>query len=430
MIDRITPPSAKMPSNILVPKAELRLLSNGIKVFIINKGEVDVCRIDFLFDAGSNFQEKMLVANGTLNLMTEGTSRFSSGQIADHLDFHGSYINKSVYNDFSRLTVHSVNRFLPQTLEMVEEIIKNPSFPQHEVDIWSSTGKQELKVTLNRTSALAQRGFLSSLFGNHHPYGRFANPSDYDLLSSSDFSSFHSKYYNSSGCTIFISGCISEHHISLIEKHFGESQWGSNSSLIAIPSLGKAKYEPLVYIEKENAVQTSLRIGRLLFPRSHPEFAEMVVVTTLLGGYFGSRLMKNLREDKGFTYGIHASIVPFVQSGVFQIGTDVGAIHTQDAINEILLEIERLGNVPVSESELELAKGSLMGQFLRSFNGQFSIAESIIWLYYFNNLNYEYYDKTIRTIQTITPERVMEQSKKWLNSNELTVCVAGSVKPS
>lgn len=430
MIDRITPPPAKMPSNIQVPKAELRLLSNGIKVFIINKGEVDVCRIDFLFDAGSKFQEKMLVANGTLNLMAEGTSRFSSSQIADHLDFHGSYINKSVYNDFSRLTVHSVNRFLPQTLEMVEEIIKNPSFPQQEVDIWSSTGKQELEVSLNRTSALAQRAFMGTLFGNQHPYGRFANPNDYNLLSPNDFSNFHSKYYNAQSCTIFISGSISELHISLIEKHFGVSQWGNELIRPQMPSIDAAQHKPLVYIEKEDAVQTSLRIGRLLFPRSHPEFAEMVVVTTLLGGYFGSRLMKNLREDKGYTYGIHASIVPLVQSGVFQIGTDVGAAHTNEAINQILLEIDKLGNQPVSEIELELVKGSLMGQFLRSFNGQFSIAESIIWLFYFNNLNYEYYEKTMSTIQTITPEGIMKLSNKWLNRKDLTICVAGSVKPS
>lgn len=431
MIDRKIPPIANAPKNVAIPQAECHTLTNGIKVYIVNKGEVEVCRIDFLFDAGIKFQTKHLVANGTLNLMPEGTKNYSASQIADYLDFHGSYINRATYNDFSRLTVYSLNRYFSETLKMIEEVVTQPIYPDHEIDIWRSTGKQELSVQLSKTNALAQRGLMRSLFGAKHPYGSFPEPNNYDSIGSKDFKEFHLANYGSASCTIFLSGNVNSNQLSLIEKHFGSETWGAKAKNIMLPQIvTSSSSESLVFTQKTDAVQSSLRIGRLLFPRTHPDFPEMIVLTTLLGGYFGSRLMKNIREDKGFTYGIHASILPFADAGVFQISTDVGAIHTKEAINQILNEIKRIQIEPVEQNELELVRGSLMGQFLRSFNGQFSISESLIWLLYFNNLDYNYFTRQINAIQTVSPNRIMELANKWLNTEELTISVAGSVKPS
>jgi predicted Zn-dependent peptidase len=430
MIDRKTPPIANAPKNVAIPQAECHILTNGVKVYVVNKGEVEVCRIDLLFDAGVKFQTKHLVANGTLNLMPEGTKNFSASQIADHLDFHGSYINRATYNDFSRLTVYSLNRYFSETLKMVEEVVKQPIYPNHEVDIWRTTGKQELSVQLGKTNALAQRTLLTSLFGANHPYGKFPVPTSYDNIGSSDLKEFHAANYGSASCTIFLSGNVTDNHLSLVEKHFGSATWGEKSKGIILPQVELNRNESVVFTQKADAVQSSLRIGRLLFPRTHPDFPEMVVLTTILGGYFGSRLMKNIREDKGFTYGIHASILPFTDAGVFQISTDVGANHTQDAINEILFEIKRIQSEPVEQLELDLVRGSLMGQFLRSFNGQFSISESFIWLLYFNNLDYSFYSRQINAIQTISPTRIMELANKWLKVDDITISVAGSVNPN
>lgn len=430
MIDRKTPPIANAPKNVSIPQAVCHSLANGVKVYIVNKGEAEVCRIDFLFDAGVKFQTKHLVANGTLNLMPEGTKNFSASQIADHFDFHGSYINRATYNDFSRLTVYSLNRYFSETLKMVEEIIKQPNYPANEVDIWRSTGKQELSVQLGKTNTLAQRALLASLFGANHPYGNFPIPNSYNSIVSNDLKEFHASNYGSASCTIFIAGNVTDNHLSFIEKYFGATTWGTKSRGIVLPQVELNRNESIVFTQKSDAVQSSLRIGRLLFPRTHPDFPEMVVLTTLLGGYFGSRLMKNIREDKGFTYGIHASILPFTNAGVFQISTEVGAKHTKDAINEILFEIKRIQNEPVKQSELDLVKGSLMGQFLRSFNGQFSIAESLIWLLYFNNLDYNFYSRQINAIQTVSPNRLMELANKWLKVDDITISVAGSEKPN
>lgn len=426
-MNRQEPPYATLPSNVKIPEAETHQLSNGIKVYVVNKGEIDVCRIDFLFSAGSCEQQVPLQANGTISLMVEGTKNRSSQQIAEQLEYLGSYINRTTYSDFARFSVFTVNRNLKPTLALIEEVIKEPVFPNEEIDIWQATGKQELTVSLEKTSTLAQRRFIQSVFGNKHPYSIFASPSDYDTISRSHFNNFHRKHFGSQSCQIFISGRVTNQHLTLLNEHFGNSIWGENH--VAKTPSAILSEKNLQFVYKDNSVQSTLRVGRSLFPRNHADYPKMAIVSSLLGGYFGSRLMKNLREDKGYTYGVHATMLPYAQTNVFQIGTDVGTKHTQPALHEILYEIKRIQSDPIDEDELQLVKGSLIGQFLRTLNGQFSIADSLTWLLYLNNLDYGFYRNMLDTISSITPIQITEHAKKWLNEEDLIICVAGTQNP-
>lgn len=429
MINRKIAPKISLTESIKIPQPQFINFPNSTKLLVINEGDVDVCRLDLIFNAGSRYQNSKLEATATLSLMPEGTVKHSSQQISEHFDFFGSFISIGADRDFAKVTVYSLNKYLSQTLEMLEEIVKEPTFPQEELEIWSKKGKYNLTVELDKTSTLSRMEFFRRLFGSEHAYGTFAMPNDYDSIKRESLANFHSQRISSSDAIIVLAGKTDDNHIKLIEKHIGNTNWGnqnvSTSDVLpkALNSTGK------YFVHKPNALQSAIRVGREMFPRTHPDFTDMVVINTILGGYFGSRLMKNIREDKGYTYGIGSTLAPLRDSGFFAISTEVGAEFTKQTLNEIKSEVEKLKTEPISSSELQTVKNYMMGDILRSFNGPFSISDNIIGLLNFNNLEYEYFNKQIDSVKNITPERIIELSKMWLDQNLMVECVAGIEDP-
>jgi zinc protease len=429
MLNRTIAPAIKLTESINIPKARVINLANGTTLLVVNDGDVDVCRIDIIFDGGSRYQDQKLQANAALSLMTEGTSKHNSQQISEHFDFFGSFISTNADKDFARVTAYSLNRHLEKTLEMLEEIVKEPSYPRSELEIWSKRGKQNLTVEMEKTSSLSRIEFFKTIYSNNHPYGVFAQPNDYDSINEQGLSKFHAANLGSVGTKIVVSGKVTENHISLISKHFGDKSWG-NTTKKQIETLSPVNINAKqCFVNKPDAVQSSIKVGRELFTRTHPDFTDMTIVNTILGGYFGSRLMKNIREEKGYTYGIGSYIVSLRDSGYLVISTDVGNDFTKQTLAEIRKEIHLLKQEPVSENELSLVRSYLMGDVLRSFNGPFSTADNIIGLLNLNELDYTFYDRFINSIKTITPERIMELSNKWLKSEMLVECVSGSENP-
>ena len=429
MINRKIAPSTSLTESIKIPKPQFVTFPNGTKLLAINEGDVEVCRLDIIFNAGSRYQNRKLEATATLSLLTEGTSKHTSQQISEHFDFYGSFISVGADRDFAKASVYSLNKHFAQTLSMLEEILKEPNFPSEELDIWSKRGKQTLTVEFDKTSTLSRMEFFKRAFGNDHPYGTFAMPNDYDCIERDSLVSFHSNQLGSSDAIIVVSGKIEDNHINLIQKHFGLSTWGSNTNPLSEELQNGLNANGNFFVSKPSALQSAIRIGREMFKRTHPDFTDMVVVNTILGGYFGSRLMKNIREDKGYTYGIGSTLAPLRDSGFFVISTEVGNQFTQQTLVEIRKEIDRLKTEPVSEEELNTVRNYLMGDILRSFNGPFAVSDNIISLLNFNNLDYEYFDRQINSIKNITPARIMELSNKWLNSNNMVECVAGAENP-
>lgn len=429
MINRTIPPDIRLTEHIDFPTPQPIVLSNSSKLLIVNEGDVDVCRIDLIFDAGSRYQKQKLEASASISMLPEGTKIRTSQQISEYFDFWGSFINIGVDKDFARITAYSLTKHLQQTLEMLEEIVKQPTFPASELEVWCRRGKQSLTVEMDKTSTLARMEFFKSIYGLEHPYGAFALPTDYDAIQTNKLQDFYSTFLGSSGATIVLSGKISESHIKLVEKYFGNYSWGrsGNREIFEISSEGRSGGN--FFVSKPEAVQSAIRVGRELFKRSHPDYPDMMVLNTILGGYFGSRLMKNIREEKGYTYGIGSYVIAFRDSGAFAISTEVGSQYTSQTLDEIAKEIKKLRQELVSNEELSLVRSYLMGEALRSFNGPFATADNIIGLLNFNQLDYNFYNKLFHSIKTITPQRIIELANKWLDDDTLVKCVAGSVNP-
>jgi predicted Zn-dependent peptidase len=401
---------------LIMPKTYL--LDNGIKVFAINAGTQDLCRLEFIFDAGSWYQDGAFVAMSANDLMKEGSANMTARQIADELDYYGAYHESSTEKDSAYQALYSLNKHLPVTLKVMEEIIKYPKYDQNELDIYLRKKHQWLLVNMEKVNYLARIHFGELLYGYTHPYGRWASPDDIKEVSREEIIAFHKTYYRSSNCYIIASGKVGDDVVDLLNQYFGGDDWNGPEIVNHRKFESKTVSDLIKTVEKPDALQTALRVGKVLFNRTHVDFAGMHVLNTILGGYFGSRLMTNIREDKGYTYGIGSGLISLKHSGFFYISSEVGNEFADRAMDEIFNEINLLRNEPVSESELSLVRNYLGGTFLRSVDGAFSLAERFKEMYE-HDLTIDYYFNLLDKIQTITPDEIMELANRYLSIDSL-----------
>ncbi|MBK6835285.1 MAG: insulinase family protein [Bacteroidetes bacterium] len=323
--------------------------------------------------------------------------------------------------------MYSLNKYLNETIVFVEDIIKNPSFPQHEFDLFLANRKQKHLVNSQKVSVLARRRFNELLFGENHPYGINVKDEDFDNTSLQDVIDFYKTHYTSKNCTIVLSGNLPDDVFTLLNDHFGKQVWGGSTVAVSKPSVVlETTKENKHLVVKDDAIQSAIRIGRPLFNKTNPDYFKFQVLNTILGGYFGSRLMANIREDKGYTYGIGSGLAGLAHGGYFFVSTEVGVDVTKNTLEEIYKEIKLLREELVDEEELELVKNYILGQFLRSVEGPFALADKFkaIWEY---NLDYDYFDKYFKAVQSVTPTELRDLANKYLQEKDLIECVAGKM---
>ncbi|HRR12096.1 MAG TPA: pitrilysin family protein, partial [Tenuifilum sp.] len=349
----------------------------------------------------------------------------TSQQIAEELDFYGSFLEPSFSRDFASVTFYTIGKHFYRSLDVLADILTNPTYPQHELELFCKKGKQSLLVDLEKVSTLSRQRFFSALFGSNHPYGSFATPNDYDVLSQTDLVQFRNRYHKASNGLIVIAGKVDAKQVDFLVNGFNNPIFEQCDDIeLGLPSFTTTDYRVFSY--KKDAVQAALRIGRVLPKRNHPDMPGLVVLNTILGGYFGSRLMRNIREDKGFTYGISSFIIPMAELSALVVSTEVGSAFTEKTVDEVFKEMIKLQTEPVSNDELELVRGYMTGQVLRTFDGPFAIADSLASLFQYNNLDFEYINNLIRTINEITPTQLLGLAKKYLDVDRMVVSIAGS----
>ncbi|HOU74321.1 M16 family metallopeptidase, partial [Tenuifilum sp.] len=327
--------------------------------------------------------------------------------------------------DFASVTFYTIGKHFYRSLDVLADILTNPTYPQHELELFCKKGKQSLLVDLEKVSTLSRQRFFSALFGSNHPYGSFATPNDYDVLSQTVLVQFRNRYHKASNGLIVIAGKVDAKQVDFLVNGFNNPIFEQCDDIeLGLPSFTTTDYRVFSY--KKDAVQAALRIGRVLPKRNHPDMPGLVVLNTILGGYFGSRLMRNIREDKGFTYGISSFIIPMAELSALVVSTEVGSAFTEKTVDEVFKEMIKLQTEPVSNDELELVRGYMTGQVLRTFDGPFAIADSLASLFQYNNLDFEYINNLIRTINEITPTQLLGLAKKYLDVDRMVVSIAGS----
>ena len=423
-LNRIDSPQIQIVKEITLPTIDKSNLSNGIPVFSINAGTQEVVKIQLVFKAGTWFQSQALEAFFTGQMLNEGSENYTAVEIAEKLDNYGAFVNKKINRDNACIDIFTLNKHLKSVLTLVADMIKNPLFSKTELNRLCDQEKQEFIVRNQKVTHIAQKQFTALLFGNKHPYGASAKAEDYDKITPSLLKNFHQNHYGSGNCKIFISGKINDLTINLVNQFFGQEQWGVDKT-VPIPAFTASSSSNLHHFTpKENVLQSAIRMGKRTIGRKHADYFSLSVVSTLFGGYFGSRLMSNIREDKGYTYGIYAGVSPKLHDSSFTISSEVGADVAQKALDEIRFELKRLRTEKVKDEELSLVKNYMSGTFLRTLNGPFALGEVIKSLYEYN-LPEDFYQHYLNQIHKVSTDDVNTIANKYLHEDEMIELVVG-----
>lgn len=421
MLDRTIQPAFGKIDEIELKEPKVFHLSNGLAVFCIDEGAQDVLKVELVLPAGTATSNKVLVGSTTINLLKEGTKSHSAQELAEAVDFYGAYLQSEVTHEESYLALFTLNKHLKKTLPTLSEVYQEAIFPEREFETYVLKSQQEMLVNQEKVSYLGAKAFSAALYGSNHPYGRSASVNDFTALSKTDLVDFHSENIKHRIKYIIVSGKLGSNTIEQLEKQFGnDDRLPLNETDLPEPD-SDIKIHHAV---KDDTVQNAIRIGRVLFNRNHPDYIGMQILATILGGYFGSRLMSNIREDKGYTYGIGAGLVSLKNNGYLSISTEVGADVCQAALNEVFFEIERLRKELIPVSELDLVRNYMLGSILKSVDGPFNIGAK--WRSYLKyDLGIEEHHKLVKRIKTITPERLRELAQQYLQRDDLIQVTAG-----
>ncbi|MDE6493981.1 MAG: insulinase family protein [Bacteroidales bacterium] len=406
---------------------ETRHLTNGVPVYGFPDSELELVRLEFIFEAGSYFQQKAMQAAACCSLIGAGTRHFTADALSEQLDYYGAYIERYPDRDQASVVFYCLSRYFEQIIPFCQEALKHSVFPQEEIDTYLRKNHRRFLVNNRKVSEVSRRAFYSLVFGPGHPYGRVVEESDFAALKREDLTGFYKRYYVSENCKIVLAGGYTERHLKLLDQSFGGGDWsGAAADLLA--GEGMQVFLPAERrkdIEMKDSLQASVRIGMPICSFKDEGFADFKIADYVLGGYFGSRLMRNIREEKGYTYGISSYIVPLRYKPVWMISSEVKADCVRKVFVEIEKEISALQKKEIPVSELELVRQSFMGDFMRDLDGTFDIAERMKFFIQCG-IGPEFYQRNEETLFSITPAQIRRTAIRWFDLNNFCSVTVGA----
>lgn len=416
------PPPIFPVGNVVLPKVETHVLSNGLPCYHINRGTQDVVRIEFVCWGGRPFEQHPLVARATAALLKEGSKQLNGSAIAEHFDYYGAGLSVPFQMDTGNLAMFALVRQLPNVLPVFLDLLCEPRYDAADLQSYKRRKQQSLQEDLGKAEVVAYRQITECFYGSDHPYGYNSSPSTFADLQVEWLREHHHRCFHAGNAFVLISGRFDEETASYLHEQLAQipvrtaakaSDWTATETT---PQTVRLLHEP--------GGQAAIRMGRRLFDRVHPDANGVYVLTQLLGGYFGSRLMENIREDKGYTYNISAAYDTLRFDGTLQIDTEVSKEYLEPTLVEIHRELRRLQEELVQEEELQMLRNYLMGSFLTMVDGPFNWAETV------RTLKSEGQDINalqglIDAVKTIQPAELQRLAQQYFRAEDLwTVIVA------
>jgi zinc protease len=426
-LNRLKAPELGTPLSLDIKEPEKIMLSNGVPVFLIPDKEQEVTRLDVIFNAGNAHQSQKLQANAVNKLLIEGTKNHTAREIAGIIDFYGAYLDPFIGKDSAGLTLFALTKYYDYLLPLLTEILTQASFQENEIRLYEERKKQNFLVNIQKVRYRASLEFNKLLFGENAPYGQMLSGEDFGKLKQEQVRDFYERFYKPKNASIILSGKITDKLLDKLKQSLGDL-WRRNGKPVELKDSYTEKVDQKVLlIEKEGALQSALRIGFTTISRQHEDFSNLNLLNTILGGYFGSRLMSSLREDKGYTYGVNSYIQNFRHACYLAVATEVNANHTAAAIEEIKRQIERLSEEEISNEELTVVKNYVYGSYLRYFDGPFSLADRYLKSLELN-LDFCLYKEELENMMHISPSTLLETARKHLNFNDMKILVVGKTE--
>lgn len=415
---KLAPPFQKTVSLSFPSSVELALPS-GVKIFLVQGIQQNVVRIEVVFRAGKWFEPKTGLSHFAATLLEKGTERKTAEEIANTLDYYGASLEIQSGFDFVSVSLYALMTQWRNVFPVFLELISEPSFPEKEWNLTKEIFLQNLKVNNEKTSYRASALIRKSVFGEGHPYGSSVEEEDVHAIKRSDFHDFFKTTFNVH--SIYGVGNFAEAEIESMKQGFQALPSRTSSSLRSVHPPGSA---PAQYSRKKGSLQSSIRLGKRSLLKTDPDYFDLQIFNHLLGGFFGSRLMKNIREEKGLTYGIYSSLNTFVHDGFFVIGADVNKVNLEFAIKEIRSELRGLRDHAVDEQELGLAKNHFIGSLQADMANLFSVIEKIKNIH-LHDLPQSYYQDLFDRVDRVGPDDILRMAAKHVNEDTLFEVAVG-----
>jgi zinc protease len=429
MLDRSTPPPAQPLTPVKLPTYRVTQLSNGLPVYLLSHGAVEVVEVQMVFRAGTALQPSSGVARYTAAMVAEGTRRYNSLQLAQLLDGHGAWLNQDVDEETIAFKLATVSPRLAETLPLLAEVLLHPTFPEDEWDKMKRRSLARLAVNEQKTNFLARRHFGALLYGPQHPYGATTRREDLQRLSCEQLLSYHHEYLYPGNAYLTVVGRFAEAEVlAQLEKQFGALPIAPGVGETSAAATTQAAGQHGRHHFEKPGLQSTVRLGQLCVARSHPDYYRLDVVNTILGGYFGSRLMKNIREEKGYTYGIGSGLAALKHGGYFIVQADTGNEYVEAVITEVKQEVKRLIEAGVASDELQLVKNYLLGRAISQRETPFQLADLLRYALT-HDLSFEQLDRRSELLQSIQPHEISHLAEKHLQPSSWLEVVVGA-KPS
>lgn len=419
MLDRTTAPSIQPISEMALVEPKTMYVTEHVPIHWMNLVPNETARLELIFDAGL-IRAKKGLASFVNHLLFTGNSELSSTQIHAEIDFLGAFHGSNIGNETASVSIYALRENFPKLVRTIHKALSVMSCEEKEIQDMLKDRRQRFLVNMEKTKYLAQRTFQNKLYGENSSYAEVAELSFYENVDRLDLQNFYAEHY--------LKGITSMNLVGNFERDFVESvaaafrPWCKTK----LPQYEKdlKNTAGTFHIEKPEAMQTAIRIGRTLFNKTHEDFIDFQILNTILGDYFGSRLMTNIREEKGYTYGIGSMLGETKHFGYLLIATEVAKEFTEDTLKEIQKEFERLKTELVPSEELDLVKNYLLGQMLKSADGPYAMMDLYLAVEW-HGMDYGYYNEVLKRLDQITPERLQTLAQKYLVWEEMTVVTAG-----
>jgi len=379
----------------------------------------NTAKFELFFDAGTT-KEQVELASITNGMLLSGTNKKNSIQINEQIDKLGGFVEQGIGMEVASIGMYSLSEHLLELARIVFEAIDQCVFDDRELKQLLQNRQQKLNVSLEKVSVLAQRMFKENFFANSPKYKKVTHEKDLEAVQQKELVRFHKQYYLQGLRKIVLVGNFTQQEVEQFADLF--RHWAIKKESIFEQNFENNK--GLFHHQKKEAIQSAIRIGRPLFNKTHRDYIDFMVLNTILGDYFGSRLMRNIREDKGYTYGIGTAVQELEKTGYWMIGTEVAVEVKENTLQEIQREIEILQKTKISNEELGIVKNYIVGQLLKSADGPYSMMDLYLDVDNFN-LDMNFYNKMIKSIYEVSPERLQQLAKQYLNWEEFTVVTAG-----
>lgn len=416
MINRTIAPEIKNISHI-----NTSYPTSDTNVYRINSDE-EVFKLEIVFPkAGYSLLDDKHSGIYAMDLLFSGTKEKDAQAIADEIDILGGYIFKGCDYYTASITIFGISDNIRSLIKIAKYCLENCTYPLNEVNILKNKKKSELNINLNKTNYLANKRINQMIFGKNHPYSVSITEQIIEDLNSDDFL----KYVKTKLVDPYFifTGSKSTKVEDILEEYgFNICPFKTEES----PEEQAIEEQGDEFIIKSGSTQNSIRMGKKLPSKKDKDFFKISLVNLILGGYFGSRLMKNIREEKGLTYGIHSSITPFKSYSIFKISSECNNKLTEQVKNEIISEINILRTELVGLEELTVAKNYLLGAISRNFDGAFNISDRFKTFLEIDN-DYDYYTKYFKAITDINAEDIKACANNYFEPNSLKYCVAGEM---